>query len=390
MTHPNELSEDAIAAFEAENPDIQIDFVDFSEFSYELAVSTGDIPDVMRVSTSEIPGLVAQGFLLDLGDYFGASGIINVEDIASAANYFRVEDAYYGLPKDWSPDFTIWVSNIAFEEAGIPIPDPDTPLTYAELGDIARELTIREGDTVVTPGLIIPNYLNMFTQILIQHETSMFNEDYSELQLTDNLVAMEIAHLFYDMSLEGIVNLDWQSIRDKPWNGELTMIQWGYWYGGAIAEDNLLYGELTLLSAPTWDHDLPRVDPTSGPVGLAISATSEHPDEAYRLFEWYIAGTEGRSRASQGWGAPPLLSMLDLLPQETAFDQQRLGVLEDELQYSDWQLPIYPYLTTGRAFNEAWMQHIQRAVAGEIDFETFASDLQETVNLAILNEQLGQ
>jgi multiple sugar transport system substrate-binding protein len=389
MTQSNELTDDEIAAFEAENPDIHIERVELSEFSFDLSIQTGDLTDVIRVGADRMPGLIAKGDLLDLTGYFEASSIIQLEDITSAGNYFKFDGRYYGLPKDWSPDFSIWIYNVAFADAGIPIPDTSEPLTYVELADLARELTIRDGDTVIRPGLFIFYPLSTLTQILIQQDTSMFNEDYSELQLTDNPVAMETVRFFYDISMEGILNLDNASIQEA-WGEGLPMVQWGYWYGGSIAEDNPLYGQMTMLPAPTWSHDLPRVNMTGGPVGLAVSANSAHPDEAYRFFEWYIAGTDGRQRAAHGWGAPPLVSMFDLLPQDTPFDQQRFLVLEDELQYSDWQAPVYPYLTTGRAFNEAWTQHIQRAVAGEIDFETFASDLQETVNLAILNEQLSQ
>lgn len=389
MTQDNELSDEDIAEFEAANPDIQIEFTNIDGFNFDLAVATGDMPDVVRVNSTQMFGLVAGGYLLDLTSYFESSSLIQINDIASAADYFRFNERYYGLPKDWSPDFTVWISNAAFEAAGIPIPDTNTPLTYAELADLADALTVRDGDTIVKPGLFIPNQIYTITQILIQHNTSMFNDDYTEMQLTQNPVAMEVTRFFYDMSLAGNLNLDY-SMMGKAWEDGLPMIQWGYWYGGSIAQDSPLYGQLTMLPAPTWNHDLPRVDMTGGPVGLAISASSSHPDEAYRFFEWYIVGTKGQERTAGGWGAPPLKSMFDLLPQDTLFDQQRFNVLNEELQFSNWQLPNYPHTNTVNVFNEAWQLLIHQAVAGEIDFETFASNLQEIVNLSILSEQTGK
>lgn len=388
MLPENEISNEQIAAFEVKNPDIRIERLNAETFDIDLAVSTKNMPDVMRVGLTQLPSLVANNYLLDLTNYFEASSLIDPDDITNAGNYYRINGRYYGLPKDWSPDFTIWIYEPAFEAAGVPIPDPSAPLTYAELADIARELTIREDDTIVRPGMFIFYPLSTLTQILIQHNTSMFNSDYSELQLTSNPVAMEAVRFFYDMSMEGSLNLDNSSIQEA-WGEGLPMVQFGYWYGGSIAQDSPLYGHLMMLPAPTWSHDLPRVDPTGGPVGMVISASSAHPDEAYRFFEWYIVGDAGRERTAHGWGAPPLVSMFDLLPRDTPTDQQRFSVLEDELQYSDWQLPIYPYFSTQPSFDDAWRQHIQRAAAGEIDFETFASDLQETVNLSILNDQLG-
>jgi multiple sugar transport system substrate-binding protein len=387
MTFKEELTDEQIATFEAENPDIQIERLDGQTFDVDLAVSTGDMPDVMRVGSNQIPGLVASNHLLDLTDYFETSSI-DLADISTAANYYKVDGRYYGLPKDWSPDFTIWIYKPAFEAAGVPIPEASTPLTYAELADIARKLAVRDGDIIARPGLFIFYPLSTITQILIQHDTSMFNSDFSELQLTSNPVAMEAVRFFYDLSLEGSLNLDDSSIMEA-WGEGFPMVQFGYWYGGSIAQDSPLYGQLMMLPAPTWSHDLPQVDPTGGPAGMVISANSSHPDEAYRFFKWYIVGNSARERAVHGWGAPPLLSMFDLLPKESESDKQRFEVLNGELPYSDWQMPIYPYRTTEQAFNDSWRKNIKLAVAGEIDFETFASNLQEEVNLAILNEQMN-
>jgi len=82
--------------------------------------------------------------------------------------------------------------------------------------------------------------------------------------------------------------------------------------------------------------------------------------------------------------------MFDLLPHDSAFDQQRLSVLKSELPYSDWVLPVYPYRSIPTTFNQSWASNIQRAIAGDIDFETFADALQDEVNLGILSEKSSE
>lgn len=388
MTKHAELTPEQIAAFEAENPDIHLEFIEYDQFTLNVSIMSGDVPDVLRIQANELPGYVENEVVLDITDYLASSNIISFDDLVSAADYYKFNDHYYGLPKDWSLDFSIYVYNPAFEAAGIPIPSTNEPLTYAELADIARQLTVRDGTTVTDYGLFVPYYERTITSVLMTLGTSMFNEDLSELVLVDNPVAMDVIRFFYDLTLEGVLNPDrghlWYA-----WSGTMPMFQWGYWYGGSIGEGMPMYGQLTMLPAPVWDRSLPRLNTTVGPTGLAIMTGSQHPDEAYRFLEWYIAGEGGRERTTHGWGVPTLFSMFDLLPQDTPFNQQRFRLLQSEMRYSDWVMPIYPYQTTELTFDSTWEANIALALQGAIDFETFASNLQEEVNLAILNEQFS-
>lgn len=394
MTDSRELNAEEIAAFETENPDIHVELIDTLAIDVPLtstlmtALEVGNIPDLVRVQADDMPALVEQGLLLDLTDYFTASSVITFDDISAAANYYKFNDRYYGLPKDWSLDFSIYVYTPAFEAAGIPIPSTTEPMTYAELADIARQLTVRDGNAVIDYGLFIPYYERTITSILIQRGISMFNDDYSEIHLTDNPDVLEVIRFFFDLTMEGVLNPD-RSHMERAWTSYLPMFQWGYWYAGSISEANLMYGQLTMLPAPTWDSTLPRLNTTIGPSGLTITAASSHPAEAYRFFEWYTAGAGAAERTRHGWGAPALRSYFRLLPQDTLFDQQRFELLISELPYSDWQLPVYPYESIANTFNPSWERNIALALQGEIDFDVFVSNLQEEINLAILNEQVA-
>lgn len=386
MTQSLELSPEQIAAFEAANPDINVELIEIDQLVVDMSIASGDVPDLLRMYASTVPSYVQQGLLLDLTPYFEASSIITLDDIAPAADYYQINDRYYGLPKDWSLDFSLYIYTPTFETAGVPIPSTSEPLTYAELADIARQLREGGGDTMTSYALFIPRYERVITAIMLQYGTSLFSADFSEMRLTDNPRALEVIRFFYDLTLEGVMN---PNTGVPAWGTDtMPIFQWGYWYGGAISDTNPMYGQLMMLPAPTWDRRLPRLNTTVGPVGMTIMAGSRHPDEAYRFFEWYIVGEEGRNRTRHGWGAPPLLSMFDLLPQDTDFNRQRYEVLVSELPYADWVLPVYPYQSIGVTFDESWEINMARALRGEIDFETFVSNLQEAVNLAILNEQL--
>jgi multiple sugar transport system substrate-binding protein len=388
-----ELVEEEIALFEAANPDIRIEHIDAREFSYDMAFLLEQLPDVIRVQASDIPMLVRDGKILDITSYMGGESLISLDDLTSAANYYKVDGRYYGLPKDWSPDFSLYVYTPAFTEMGIAIPDTTTPLTYEELFELAASLTKKDGDTVTQYGFYTYFLDSAINSILLQRGLSMFNEDFSAVQLTNHPEVLEVIRAFYDMALNGTMYpypMDGDGWGDWSISGKIAILQYGYWFGGSLSPEMPIYDNLIILPAPTWDTSLPRLNTTIGPIGISILSTSQHPEEAYRFFEWYIAGDAGQSRAKSGWGVPALQSLLPLLPQESAFDQQRFSVLTDELRYSDWVLPIYPYNSIRSTFNDSWTQNIQLAMAGEIDFDVFVSSLEDSINLAILSEQIDQ
>jgi multiple sugar transport system substrate-binding protein len=321
---------------------------------------------------------------LDLTDFLNASNVIKVNDLFSVADYYKFDGRYYGLPKDWSPDLSLYVDRSAFQAAGIPLPSETEPLTYAELAKLARSLTLKTNGQVTRYGYFLPDYLSSITSVLLQRNTALFNKDFTKMHLTTNPIAMEVLRYFYDMGVDGTLNPNIDSEGDF-WGDKMpsAIVQWGYWFGGSLDTTSQNYANLVMLPAPTWDPKLPRIDTSFGPTGLAINTNTKHPKEAYRLLEWYVAGDGSKTRTVQGQGVPILRSTFDLLPKTNAFDKQRYDVLTGELKSANWKFPIYPNDT----FNTSWSKNILLAAQGKIDFETFALNIEQDVNLALLNNR---
>lgn len=389
MTTYRELTNEEVAAFQKDNPDILIRVIENIPQIFELGVATGDVPDLFRVEARQIPVLVKDGLLLDITDALTKSKLIALDDIHKTANYYLVHGRYYGLPKDWSLDFSLYIYNKAFKEAGVPIPSTTEPMTYAELAELAGKLTQRKGNRVTRSGFYTYSPERAINAILTQRGARLFNDDSSEMQLTGNPVAREVVRYFYDMALDGRMPTTAESTDHflSFFDGKLAIAQYGYWLGAMVTKEKVVHNHVTMLPAPTWDRRLPRLNTSVGPVGLAISAKTKHPEAAYRFFEWYIAGKGAEARARTGWGAPTLISMQDLLPQGTPFDRQRLAVLRSELPYSNWKLSQINYRSAIVAFNRSWVVNVELARAGKIGFNEFASNLQEEVNLAIQDEK---
>lgn len=101
-----------------------------------------------------------------------------------------------------------------------------------------------------------------------------------------------------------------------------------------------------MLPAPIADGGK-RVSPTGGATGAIINKETKHPDEAWKVYEWFFGGKPAEDRTKSGWGLPAFKHLFPMIPQETAFDKKTYAVLQDELKYSDNSIEINPYLLNG-------------------------------------------
>lgn len=387
MTLGNELTPEQIAAFEAENPDTRIVFIEFSSNLLDILLATNDPPDVFRLGQVEHEPLVRRGLLLDVTERIAASKLLSLADMREQSTAeVAVDGRYYGLPQGLStPDFAaLYINTAAFREAGLPLPSLVEPLTYAELAVIAKTLAAKTG----RPAFYSFFFERNVAAALAQIGGHMFADDFSEMTLTGNPQALEVLRYFYDLGVSGAMHVPpaTPAIAFMFENGELPMSQSGYWMGAVITPATAAHGHVTMLPPPVWDKRLPRVASYLGGTKLVISSASKHPDSAYRFIEWYAAGKPAAERARKGWGYPLLRSMESLLPRETGFDRQRLRVAQASLTLPVAQLPAYPYRSILPAFNRSWTQNMALAKSGKIGFAAFASNLQEDVNLAIQDD----
>jgi|GEM_PF-3870963 len=391
MTLGNELTHEQIAEFEAQNPDTRIAFFEHSSNLLDILLATNDLPDVFRLGQVEDHSLVERGLLLDITDRIAHSKLLSLADMrGETAADVSVDGRYYGLPQGLStPDFTsLYVNTAALERAGIPMPRLDEPLTYAELAELASALTAKTG----RPAFYSYFFERTLTAALVQRGGRMFNDDFSAMTLIDNPKALEVLRYFYDLGVTGAMYIPpaTPGIAFMFENGELPISQSGYWMGTVVTPATPAYGHVTMLLPPVWDRRLPRVASYLGGTKLVISSTSNHPDQAYRFIEWYVAGKPAAERARRGWGFPLLRAMEALLPSETEFDRQRLRVALDSLKLPVARLPLYPYPDILPAFNQSWTRNMALAKSGRIKFEVFASNLQEDVNLAIQDDMTSR
>ena len=155
-----EITKDQIKEFETANPTIKIQREDVDTTKLAAQLATGEAPDIIRMTgVNDLPSYVIRGIAMDLTKYIDASTVIKKDDFVPTVDVYRFDGKVqgqgpiYGIPKDFSTDFSLWINKKLFAAAGIALPSETVPMTYSELFDLAKKLTIKNGDTITQYGL---------------------------------------------------------------------------------------------------------------------------------------------------------------------------------------------------------------------------------------------
>lgn len=392
MHKVHEVNEDQQAAFEADNPGIDVEVIPDDLTRFFAMYAAGDPPDLLRVQAPSVPQYLARDMLYDLTPYFEASSTLNLDDLASANNYYKAnspldvgDGPIYGMCKDFSPDLTLFIYTTLFTDSDLAIPDDTTPLTYQEIYTLAEQLAAFEGDRTTVFGYEYANeWVDRFMMVMLDElGKNIFTSDYSQLAIAADEDALAVAQYYFDLAVN---RLTVSPINPSPsWigadfnQGIAPLLQYGFWFG-AMAESEVTAGNVMMLPAPTWSGE--RRSPTVTATGMIMAAASDVPDAAWQVFEWYNAGQPSIDRASSGWGVPALMSQWDLMPNETEYEQQKLRVLQGELALETPPVQFSPFLGETTISN-TWNIQLDRALQGEITFEEMIANVETEVNQAI-------
>ncbi|MBE4718878.1 ABC transporter substrate-binding protein [Pseudarthrobacter sp. AB1] len=134
-----QLTQKAIAAFEAENPNIKIkpEYGDWSGYWDKLAtqVAANDAPDIIQMDEKYITEYSSRGALLDLSKY----EIDTAKLDEAALNAGKGEKGLTGIAAGINAA-TILANPAVFKAAGVELPD-DKTWTWEDFGRISAEIT---------------------------------------------------------------------------------------------------------------------------------------------------------------------------------------------------------------------------------------------------------
>lgn len=396
---PHEISREEIRAFERENPDIRIEAFDGQDYNKVMAmIDAGRAPDIMRISgTFDFVPFVEKGYAMNLEPYMAKSDKFDPADFAPIADLFRYDGTaqgqgpMYGFVKDWSQDFTLWYNKKLFDEANVPYLSPNEPITWEALLDIGKRLTKIEDGRITQYGFMPLGGAQMSQNLLLlqmaQLGKSPFSDDFSSADLTTP-EAKRIMHYWKNAVEANVganaVNQAQDKASDVWFDDKVAIMMGGNWFAGRIrntdkARDRLHdYG---FAPAPVF-ADGQRISPTGYAVGGVISRTTEHPDEAWRVFEWFFGGAPADERARSGVGLPGFRSKMPLLQQETDWDREIYRYQSEEMKYADHYLSFNPYLS-GTAMDSLIDQYFVPVYFGRSTVDEAAAQMTDELNLLI-------
>lgn len=179
------LSDHWMNEFQRLNPNIKLHRLDQDQNHLSAMLAAGNPPDIIRTpGGSEITSLAARGLALDLTNYFAHSSLLKPDDLMPVTNLYRWDGkvqgqgAIYGIPHDWSIDSMYWIDTAVFDAAKVPYPSQDTPLTFDQLLDLGKRVTVRENGKVKVYGLGTNwDYIAQLLTLLAQQGKTVYQDN---------------------------------------------------------------------------------------------------------------------------------------------------------------------------------------------------------------------
>lgn len=142
--------QEIIEKFEADNPDIEVEFEYSSWGEYwdkvQIQMLGGIAPDVIRMSGAYLEPFALDGVLLSIQPFIEKDQFpIDTDEYFDVSGIFKVDGSYYGLPE--GGDITaLFYNEDLFNAAGLNYPSADW--TWEDLRHAAKRLTVHDGNEV--------------------------------------------------------------------------------------------------------------------------------------------------------------------------------------------------------------------------------------------------
>lgn len=168
---------DLIPQFEAQNPDINVEWELTSWGDYQQRIATaaagGTLPDIIFGFSNLVAGFAERGLLADHSEYFDPD-----EFVPATVDLTSWNDTWYMLPTWFSANALSYRTDL-IEEGGHDA--SSSPVTWDEWLAWAKGATKRSGGTIEQLGFYSSSFgfnrANLFTRLVESNGGSMFSED---------------------------------------------------------------------------------------------------------------------------------------------------------------------------------------------------------------------
>ncbi|ODT77881.1 MAG: ABC transporter substrate-binding protein [Pelagibacterium sp. SCN 64-44] len=355
--------------FDDANDDITVEYrsIPFDDIVNESlrAFATGNAPDLVSFDNPDFALFSSRGAMLDITDRVAASEVID------PANYFQGplnsvtwDGKLFGVPK-YTDTIAVFYNKDLFAKAGIAEP----PKTWAEFTQYAEQLTDKANNVYGATFSARAGEEGTFQFLPI---IQMSGGGYDHVN-TDG--AVEVLDLWKSMIDNGwasrdVLNLgQWDSTGTFN-SGNAAMAVSGPWEIDRMVADAKFDWGVALL--PTITEGGERSSALGG-FNWGIMANTQHPDEAFRMLEYYVAQD---SRIFGEFANLPARNDIELPETGIALKDAALKVFQEQLQYARPRGPHPEWQKISKAIYDA----MQQALTGQRTSRDALDQAQATID----------
>lgn len=371
------------------HPNVELEFVNivdggpWGRDQLQRMIAGGSAPDIMMMNTGQFESFGSRGALANLDERVADSGFDLGIYWPAAVEGCKIDGSVYGLPKDIS-NHIVYINTEFFEEAGVDIPENEWDWNdYLEVckaltrdsdgdGQIDRWGTAIENSSWAWGGFVYSNggeVLNAErTECLLNSEASTEALEYYFAPITRDESAVPPGAL---PQLEGA--------GDQFLGGVIGMHMAGPWFRPGLVENELF---------PWTARLFPRAPEGEAPTSIlyvdqwAMSATTNHPDEAWELLQ-FLGGPDGHNAWAEIYGSRSINPI-----EEIARSDQWLNYGGDEhrvdneliLEQLDRTVPPLTNFGQGATVENIWNDQLGLVIVGQMDVPTATQTITDMVN----------
>jgi fructooligosaccharide transport system substrate-binding protein len=331
--------QDLINSFQEAHPNIKIQLDSFPFNEYHQKVSTAfagnDAPDVFWMDV-RVASFAQQGVMMPLDDRITKE---NHDDYLPAAWIETMYDGKtYGVPMHELTE-AIYVNTQMAEDAGITLPQTvDDAWTWDQFVEAATKLTKRSGDQTDVWGFGVQRQLQDWSvlPVVYQHDGTVLSPDLKKATgYLNSPTTVEALTWYGDLFTKEKV-MSAEAIPDGFPTGKIAMFQAPSSYR-PVLDNNFPDFKYTVV--PLFRDK--KCSVMTGGWNVSISASTQHPDEAWLFLDW-ITRVKHKDWVEKSGYLPARHSVIDTSPQ---FEEYPWSIFMNELQKCPANRPPVPQYT---------------------------------------------
>ncbi|MDX3924343.1 MAG: sugar ABC transporter substrate-binding protein [Shinella sp.] len=334
------------------------------------AYSSGQAPDIISIDNPEHALFSSRGVFLDLTDMIAKSEVVKTDNYFPGPLASTMWDGkYYGIPKATNT-IALYYNKDMFKAKGL---DPDKPpQTWAELVDAARKLTDPSANVY---GITFSAKANEEGTFQFLPWAQMAGGGYDKINADGAVKALEVWKQIIDEKLaspDTLTRSQWDSTGTFN-SGNAAMAISGPWELDRMSEEAKFDWGVALLPVP---EEGAERSSAMGDFNWAIFANTEHPEEAFKVLEYFASQDD---RMFKDFGQLPARSDIAIPPTGNALKDDALKVFVEQMKYAKPRGPHPEWPKISKAIQDA----IQAALTGQMSAKDALDQAAEKIQVVL-------